>query len=244
MGVGPGDPGLVTLRAVEVLRGADTVFVPVAASGETGYAERVVAACAGDRPVERLVFTLGDDALGSDRAGSRERDRERARQRDWDAAGRAVAAALDGGGHAAFATIGDPNLYSTFTYLAETVRALVPAVAIDTVPGITAVQDLAARSGTVLVQGTQTLVLLPFTAGADRLAAALAEHDTVVLYKGGRHLPEVRRVIAGAGRLGEAVFGARLGLDGEFVGGLPDGPAPYLSTVLVPRPPAPRGDGL
>jgi precorrin-2/cobalt-factor-2 C20-methyltransferase len=267
VGVGPGDPGLVTVRAVETLRSADTVFVPVSASGETGYAERVVLACAGDRAIERLRFTLGDDPPGAVPGaepgagpgavpgagpaavtgagpGGRDQATEEARQRDWDAAGTAVAAALAGGRHAAFATIGDPNLYSTFTYLADTVRALVPGLVIDTVPGITALQDLAARSGTVLAEGTQTLALLPFTAGAGRLAAALAEHDTVALYKGGRHLPEVRRVIADAGRLDEAVFGARLGLDGEIVGPLPEGAAPYLSTVLVRRPRGPRGGRL
>src|SRR5439155_1631678 len=79
-------------------------------------------------------------------------------------------------GSIAFATIGDPNVYSTFTYLAATVRALLPAVEVTTVPGITAMQDLAARSGTVLVEGTETLALLPFTAGEP----VLAEADIVI----------------------------------------------------------------
>ena len=72
-------------------------------------------------------------------------------------------------GTAAFATIGDPNLYSTFTYIAHTVRALVPDVIIETVPGITAMQDLAARSGTVLAEGEERLALVPYTAGDDAL---------------------------------------------------------------------------
>ena len=76
------------------------------------------------------------------------------------------------------------------------------------------------------------------------LRAALAQHDTVAVYKGGRLLPEVRAEIEAAGRLGEAVFGARLGLDGEVTGALPDGDAPYLSVVLVTRPPKERGGRL
>jgi precorrin-2/cobalt-factor-2 C20-methyltransferase len=116
---------------------------------------------------------------------------------------------------------------------------------IDSVPGITAMQDLAARAGLVLAEGTQTVALLPFTAGAQRLAAALDAHDTVVTYKGGRHLPRVRAVVADAGRTADAVFGARLGLDGETVGGLPaTGAAPYLSTVIVTRPRGERGGRL
>jgi precorrin-2/cobalt-factor-2 C20-methyltransferase len=230
VGVGPGDPELITVKAVETLRAADAAFVPVADTGEAGYAERVVRAHLPDRRLDRLTFALSDDAA--------------AREASWDAAGQAVAETLRAGGHAAFATIGDPNLYSTFTYLADTIRTLVPEVEVDTVPGITAMQDLAARAGTVLAEGTQRLALLPFTAGPDALDAALADYDTVVSYKGGRHLPRVREAISRAGRTADAVFGARLGLAGEEVGDLPGQPGPYLSTVIVTRPRGARGGHL
>ncbi len=148
----------------------------------------------------------------------------------------------------AFATIGDPNIYSTFTYLAQTVAALVPGLEVETVPGITAMQDLAARSGTVLVEGTESLGLLPLTAGLDRLRQALADHDTVVAYKGGRVLPAVLRLLTDAGRLDDAVYGAGLGLAGEDIrpaGEVDAGEsAPYLSTVLVPARRVGRGGKL
>ncbi|MGH3665407.1 MAG: precorrin-2 C(20)-methyltransferase [Egibacteraceae bacterium] len=231
VGVGPGDPDLVTVKAVKVLAEADRVFVPVGDKGEPGYAERVVLANVTHQRVTRLTFALGDDPAQ--------------RQRSWDAAGGAVAEVLRTGGHAAFATIGDPNLYSTFTYLADTVRGLVADAEIDTIPGITAMQDLAARAGVVLAEGAQRLALLPFTAGPDALAAAVADYDTVVSYKGGRHLERIRTVLDDAGRLDNAWFGARLGLDGETVGDVPGaGDAPYLSTVIVTRPRGARGGRL
>jgi precorrin-2/cobalt-factor-2 C20-methyltransferase len=208
----------MTVKAVRVLHEADVVFVPVSGGGEPGYAEGVVRAHT-DRRIERLEFALGDPT---------------GREQSWEAAAGTVHEAVAGGAWAAFATIGDPNLYSTFTYL---VRCLPPNdVTVDTVPGITAMQDLAARSGTVLAEGAQTVALLPFTAGPGRLGAALKDHDVVVLYKGGRFAPEMRALLAAAGRLDDAVFGAKLGLDGETVGPVPKEPAPYLSTVIV-RPP-------
>lgn len=226
VGVGPGDPSLITLKALDALRAADAVFVPVTDSGDVGRAEAVIAAHVPE--VRRLPFAMTDVAA---RTGS------------WDRAGEAIAAVVRGGGTAAFATIGDPNIYSTFSYVAQTVHGLVPDVRVETIPGITAMQDLAARSGTVLVEGTERLALFPFTAGPERLREALDVFDSVVCYKGGRRLPDVLEVVRAAGRLEDAVYGARLGLDGEEVrtaSALGDHETgPYLSTVIVPA----RRDG-
>lgn len=228
VGVGPGDPELLTVKAVRVLREADVVVVPVLRLDEEGRAERTVRSNV-DREVVRLVFALDD------RGGPTP-----ARHDAWDAAADAVAA-MDG--NVAFATIGDPSIYSTFTYLADAVRERRPEVEVSTVPGITAMQDLAARSGTVLCEGTESLALLPLTAGLDVFDRALEHFDSVVAYKGGRRMSEVREVIARHGRLEEAVFGAALGLVGEEIGPLPD-TAPYLSTVLVPARRTLRGGKL
>jgi precorrin-2/cobalt-factor-2 C20-methyltransferase len=235
VGVGPGDPELVTVKAVRVLREADLVLVPVAGTGERGRAEATVLAHVRHDRLRRVAFAL--DA-GAERAS---------REAAWDSAADTVAAAFGcGAGVVAFATIGDPNVYSTFTYLAATVRERVPGLDVATIPGITAMQDLAARSGTVLCEGNETLALLPLTAGIERFAQALATFDTVVGYKNGRHLAEVLAAVRDAGRLGEAVHGAALGLPGEDIrpAGEVAGPAPYLSTLLVPGRRTHRGGKL
>lgn len=235
VGVGPGDPELVTVKAVRVLREAGLVLVPVLDTGEEGRAEATVRAHAGHDRIRRVVFALSASA-----------DTDR-REAAWDAAAAETAAAFTAGARlVAFATIGDPNIYSTFTYLAATARALVPGLTVQTVPGITAMQDLAARSGTVLCEGRETLALLPLTAGMDRLRAALTTHDTVVGYKSGRHLPEILAAVRAAGRLDGAVHGASLGLPGQDIRPATevDGPAPYLSTLLVPGTRTGRGGKL
>lgn len=235
VGMGPGDPELVTLKAVRVLRDADLVLVPVMATGEQGRAEATVRAHVRHDRIARVPFALDE---GGDPAR---------REALWDAAADAVIAAFrDGARLVAFATIGDPNVYSTFTYLAATVRPRVPGLGVETVPGITAMQDLAARSGTVLCEGRETLALLPLTAGVAPFSAALASFDTVVGYKSGGHLPEVLAAVRAAGRLDGAVHGARLGLPGEDIRPAAEvtGPAPYLSTLLVPGRRTRRGGKL
>ena len=132
------------------------------------------------------------------------------------APGAAIAAVVAGGGTAAFATIGDPNLYSTFAYVAQTVRALVPDVTVETVPGITAMQDLAARSGTVLAEGDERLALVPYTAGDDRAArrARRLRHRRRLQ---GRAPPAATcsTRCATPGACDAAVYGEQLGRDGE-----------------------------
>lgn len=233
VGMGPGDPELVTVKAVRVLQEAALVVVPVMSLDEVGRAEATVRAHVTHDRVQRLVFALDD-------RGGVTAEREQA----WVAAADVVADALQDTGSVAFATIGDPNVYSTFTYLADVVREQLPGVEVDTVPGITAMQDLAARSGTVLCEGTESLALLPLTAGIEAFEQALTHFDSVVAYKGGRQMGEVRRVLALHGRLHTAVFGAALGLPDEQVGGLPEGPAPYLSTVIAPAARHGRGSKL
>ena len=122
-------------------------------------------------------------------------------------------------------------MYSTFGYLAAAVRSSVPELVVETVPGITAMQALAAASGTVLVEGHEPLTLLPLPSGdGSALDAALGLGGTVVVYKGGRHLGEIAAALDGR----HAVLGEHVGLPDERISADLTGPAPYLSTVLIP----------
>jgi precorrin-4/cobalt-precorrin-4 C11-methyltransferase len=266
VGVGPGDPELVTVKAVRVLREADLILVPVlAAAGpgirEPGRAEMIVRAHVDANVIKRLEFALNDTGGITPR-----------RAAAWQQAAATVAEEFAGGAATiAFGTLGDPNLYSTFSYLAQTVRDLVPDIQVETVPGITAMQDLASRAGISLAEGAEPVTLVPLNAGTAALDRALTHGGTVIGYKVGAAASPAPAVLRdrlqAAGRLDGAVIGARLGLPGELIAPAAEvlasaagilapalhpaaeapAPAPalpYLSTLIAPARRDARGSSL
>jgi precorrin-2/cobalt-factor-2 C20-methyltransferase len=153
-----------------------------------------------------------------------------------------------GAASVAFGTLGDPNLYSTFSYLTKTVRELVPDVTVETVAGITAMQDLASRAGLSLAEGTEPVTLVPLNGGVGALDQALARGGAVVGYKVGAAASPAPAVLRdrlqAAGRLDAAVIGARLGLPGELIAPaadvLPPAPPNHPRHHPPPRPLPPR----
>lgn len=145
---------------------------------------------------------------------------------------------LDAGERVAFVTLGDPNVYSTFSAVAAEVRRLRPATPVQTVPGIMAFQDLAARAGTVLLDDVESLTLVTALDGPATAVEALSNPSrAVVIYKGGRHVPALAKALAESGRLEGAVLGELLGLPGERITPVADAadqPSSYLATVIIP----------
>lgn len=232
VGVGPGDPELVTLRAVRELAAADVILVPATErSGEgPGRAEQIVTGSCPQAAgaLRRVPFSMAD------RSGVTAR-----RQEAWEtSAGVALEAFAAGARSVVLATVGDPSVYSTFSYLAAHVSAQRPDVIVEVVPGITAMQALAAASRVPLVEGGEVLALVPVTAGMDALDRALEVADTVVAYKGGRQLPEVLTRLRAADRVAGAVLGTDVSLPVERLTRAEEWDegerAPYFSTILAP----------
>jgi precorrin-2/cobalt-factor-2 C20-methyltransferase len=226
VGVGPGDPELLTLQAVRVLREADRVVAPSLAGDAVGRAESIVRQATPEVRVERLVFSMAkatDARLASHRSAANQ-----------------LIPHLDAGERVAFVTLGDPNIYSTFSALAAVVRRQRPATRIGTVAGIMAFQDLAARSGTVLLDGAESLRLVTALDGPEAVTEALGSNgEAVVVYKGGRHMPAIVKALADVGRIDGAVIGELLGLPGQRIvpasdSAWADHGATYLATVIVP----------
>lgn len=229
VGVGPGDPELVTLRAARLLAEADVVVCPDA---KLGRAETIVRAVAPQAEILRIEFSMSRDVT------AREASRD-------DAAAAVAQRFADGATTIAFATIGDPNVYSTFSYLAERMPG---EVLCSTVPGITAMQLFAAVRNQPLVLGDEILTLAPATAGTERLRQAREAADVVVVYKAGRTVHDVVEAFAGD----DVAIGCDLGTDSARVladvrvdgdpptltsagSESPEGRLGYFSTVMARR---------
>jgi precorrin-2/cobalt-factor-2 C20-methyltransferase len=149
---------------------------------------------------------------------------------------------LDGREVVVFVTLGDPNVYSIFPAIAEAVRAERPNVPVETVPGVMAFQELAARSGTVIADEGNSVRIVACGADigdyAERIDASLGEpRETLVMYRGGRHLPALAATMDRHHRRADAVVGELLGLPGEqcaAVDDVSDRPASYLATIIAP----------
>jgi len=225
IGVGPGDPELITVKGLRLLRAAEVVFLPTRAPGAPSYAGEIVAAYLD--PLRQEIVPL----VYPTRRGQ---PPDRAR---WDANADLIAARLRGGRRGAFVTEGDPLLYSTFVHALLPLRARHPEVAVEVVPGVWSGSAAAAALAEPLVDGDERLAVLPAThAGAD-LAAALRAYDTVVLLKPGPDLAAVRAAIAAAGAT--AVWVRRVGRPEQEIvrdlAALPARSPDYFALLIVRR---------
>jgi len=237
VGVGPGDPELLTLRAVRLLQEASCIFVPVVDPAVEGRAEFILrrANLLEGKKLVRLVFAMAENV----------EQREDCHRTAAVSVSEVLLAETKC--CAVFATLGDPNVYSTFTALSAAVQEIRPDIEIATVPGIMAAQELAARTGRPLAVGSETLTILPGVDlsdedGADRFSHLLECSDTIVCYKAGARFPAFRKVLLDADRLSHAVIGIRMGWRdkgaGTFAVGeeIPNASLDYFSTLLVRRP--------
>lgn len=228
VGMGPGDPELLTLKAARVL-GAAPVIAYFAKRGRVGHA-RTIAAGYLHPEVEELRFEYPytteidvDDPRYE--AGIRA---------FYEASAATVAVRLHAGQDVALLCEGDPFFYGSAMYLFD---RLAPGHPTEVVPGITAMSGCWAQARTPMTHGDDVLQVLPGTMEAGALAARLAGGDAAVIMKVGRNMPKIRAALADARLLDRAILVERGTMAGTRTARLadhPDGPAPYFSLVLVP----------
>ncbi|UWQ22313.1 precorrin-2 C(20)-methyltransferase [Jannaschia sp. W003] len=218
VGLGPGAPDLLTLRAARVIERAEVVAYPSLAGGDS--LARVIAAALIPKNAQEIRIDV-----------PMTRAREPAQQA-YDVGAEAIAAALDAGLDVVCLCEGDPLFYGSFMYLHA---RLAPRYRVEVVPGVTSLTACAAAAAQPLAARNDTLVVLPGPLPDDALRAHLRAADTVAILKVGRHLPRLRALVASEGLQGTYVERATTGA--ERVLPLADAPdeAPYFSTILVAK---------
>jgi len=220
VGLGPGDPDLMTVKAARLIREARVIAYP-ALPGTQSMARSIASGFIGP-DVSEIVMNIPMTA-----------EREPA-QAAYDAAAAKISAQLERGENVVCLCEGDPFLYGSFMYL---YARLSKNFAVEVVPGVTSITACAALAGRPLVARNEVVTIIPGPLAEDQLRERIEQADTVVLMKVGRHLFKLRAVLRELGLEDRAIYIERATLQDERRLPLADAPetAPYFSMILVTK---------
>ncbi|MCH5642779.1 MULTISPECIES: precorrin-2 C(20)-methyltransferase [unclassified Gordonia (in: high G+C Gram-positive bacteria)] len=228
VGLGPGDSELVTVKAARVIGAADVIAYHCARHGNS-IARTVAEPYFSDGQIEeRLMYPVTTET--TDHPGGY----QGALDDFYSASADILAAHLREGRSVALLAEGDPLFYSSYMHMH---KRLADEFDAEIVPGVTSVSAASAATGVPLVEGDETLTVVPGTADADELRLRFASADAIVVMKLGRNFERVRQALAYAGRLDEAWYVERASTTVERVAPAAEvDPAqvPYFSIVVVP----------
>ncbi len=228
VGVGPGDPELLTLKAMRALGAADVV-AHFAKAGNASNSRAIVAPhLRGDVIELPLCYPVTTELPACSQA-----------YRDaicdfYDTAAAQIAAHLEAGRSVAVISEGDPLFYGSYMHLHTRLAPRFPA---EIVAGVTGMSGCWSAAAMPIAQGDDVFTVLPATLSEAELARRLSDADAVVVMKVGRHLPKLRRALKASGRLPHALYVERGTMTKEKMIPLAaktDDEAPYFAVVLVP----------
>ncbi|WP_327155955.1 precorrin-2 C(20)-methyltransferase [Streptomyces tubercidicus] len=228
VGLGPGDPSLMTIRAVEVIAEADVIAYHSARHGRSIARSIAAGHLRADHIEEALIYPVTTES--TDHPGGY----RGALDEFYETAAARLAAHLDAGRTVAVISEGDPLFYGSYQHMHKRLAHRYPT---EVIPGVTSVSAAAARLGKPLAEADEVLTILPGTLPEEELTARLASTDTAVVMKLGRTFPTVRRAMERSGRLPEAHYVERATMSGERTERLADIDAetvPYFSVSVVP----------
>lgn len=224
IGVGPGDPELLTVKAIHAIEAADVLIAPKTEKKDGSVALSIAKPYL--KPDVEIVYQVFPMVKGFEHDDSA-----------WKENKAEILGLLNQGKNVAFLTLGDPMFFSTYIYVFRLLEH--EDVRIETIPGIPAYAAISSQLGCPIVEGNEVLTIIPATAKREKMKRAMEASDNVVLMKVYRNFPDVIEILEEHGMAKNAVLVSRAGLDGEQV--FHDVAAHraerpnYLSTILTRR---------
>lgn len=205
LGVGPGDPELLTVKAFRKLKESPVIAYPKKRKGSKSYAHRIIDVyiTPGEKEMLGLVFpmTKDPDIL----------------EREWSQTVELVWEKLKLGKDVAFVTEGDPLLYSTFIHMMNLMKERYPEVTIQTVPGISSINGAASRLGIALAEGDDHVAIIPAQDDYEAMKKALVEHDCVIFIKVAKVIDLMLQVLRDLDLLDKASVVTKVTSDEEII---------------------------
>jgi len=232
VGCGPGDPELLTVRAVNAIKNADIIACPTSKEGKQSMALKAVSPLVDEsrQKILQLVFPMTKDRRILEDAWKRNADQ--------------LAGAIRDGARAVYLTIGDPYLYSTWIYLHRELESRYSDISVNVVPGIVSMFTFASKAGISLAEGGEKLSVIPSCYNLESVKEIAKNSETLVFLKDGRYFDQVIKLLRDVGFAENSplAIGQDLGTEDEIVTRLTlseaDGPSlttKYFSILVAKR---------
>ncbi len=208
VGCGPGDPELLTIKAVKAIKAADVILCPTSKEGKSSIALSVVSSILDhDKKPEivNLIFPMVKD--------------KQTLETTWEKNAKILADYVLSGKKTVYLTVGDPYLYSTWIYLHRELEIKYPKIKISVIPGIVSIFTFASKVGISLAEGSEKMAVIPSCYDLSRVKEIAKNCDTMIFLKDGRYFDQVIELLKEAGFSGDSIFaiGQDLGTDKEIV---------------------------
>jgi len=207
VGCGPGDPELLTIKAINAIKKADVIMCPTSKEGKDSIAYSIISKLVEEKKPEivNLVFPMvkDKDILES----------------TWEKNAEIIARAVRSGKNVVYLTVGDPSLYSTWIYLHKELKSKYSDVKINVIPGIVSMFAFASKVGISIAEGDETMAIIPACYDLTRVKETAKNCDTMIFLKDGRYFDQVIALLKEAGFPDESLFAIAqdVGTDQEIV---------------------------
>lgn len=193
IGCGPGDPDLITVKAANIIKNADAIFAPTAREGKPSIALSIVR--------KYLKTTVETASLVFPMSKDKDYIRDY-----WKGNADKIAQAVESGKKVVYLTVGDPSLYSTWIYVHREIRIRYPEIHINIIPGIPSMFAFAANAKMSLVEGDETLGIIPACYDLNKIRQTATSCDTVVFLKDGRYFNSIIGMLSDAGFADDSII--------------------------------------